>query len=173
MNILGRSWEYIATDVSEYGAGGNGGRMTFVYDTRKVWFQNIAGEVVLSGTNLISKNVEQNGKQEGRQFARTPFLVSFQAGWFKFDLCTVHIYFGAEYGDKLKRRIQEIDKISEEMGERAELGFKNKKNAMILLGDFNIVHPEHDTMKKLKKYKFEIPSNIQKPSNLKGDKYYD
>jgi len=28
-------------------------------------------------------------------------------------------------------------------------------------------------MKALKKYKFEIPKNIEKPNNIKGDKYYD
>ena len=30
------------------------------------------------------------------QFARTPFVVEFQSGWFKFILCTVHIYYGSD-----------------------------------------------------------------------------
>ena len=42
----------------------------------------------------------------GQQFARTPFVVSFQAGWFRFNLCTVHIYYGSETGQKLQRRIE-------------------------------------------------------------------
>lgn len=176
MDILGKDWDYIATDVSEFADGGNGERMTFVFDKRKVWFKNIAGEIVLSCTKLISENIEL---EEGstmkyeRQFARTPFIVSFQSGWFRFDLCTVHIYFGAESGEKLKRRIKEIDSIAKEIGDRATFSFKEKKQAVILLGDFNIVHPEHDTMKALKKYKFDIPANIQKPTNIKGTKYYD
>lgn len=177
MAVLGDEWDYIATDVSEFADGGNGERMTFVFDTRKVWFRNVAGEIVLSRTNLISENVEvpdedKNWMKQKRQFARTPFLVSFQAGWFHFDLCTVHIYFGAESGKKLQRRIKEIDAISEEIADRAKLSVKDDKTT-ILLGDFNIVHPDHNSMKALKKHKFKIPSNLQKPANVKGDKYYD
>lgn len=176
MNILGNDWDYIATDISEHSEGGNGERMTFVYDTRKVSFKNIAGEIVLSRANLVTKNVEDGAEdvpEHGRQFARTPFLVSFQAGWFHFDLCTVHIYFGSESGAKLKRRIAEIEQIAEEIKERSDIAFKNRKHAMILLGDFNIVHPEHKTMKALKKYKFKIPKKLDKASNLNLDKYYD
>jgi exonuclease III len=150
--------------------------MTFVYDTRKVSFKNIAGEIVLSRANLVSANVEdgtEDIKDHGRQFARTPFLVSFQAGWFHFDLCTVHIYFGSESGAKLKRRIAEIEQIAEEIKERSDIAFKNRKHAMILLGDFNIVHPEHETMKALKKHKFKIPKKLDRASNLNLDKYYD
>lgn len=175
MEILGQDWDYISTDVSEWKDGGNGERMTFVYDKRKIWFKNIAGEIVLSSTNLISNNVEMADDiavPQGRQFARTPFLVSFQSGWFNFDLCTVHIYFGAESGKKLKRRIKEIEGIAEEIGERATKSLKSK-DAMILLGDFNIVHPEHETMKALKKNKFKIPNKLNRPTNLNNDKYYD
>ena len=146
-----------------------------MYDKRKIWFKNIAGEIVLSSTNLISENVEMEdgiAVARGRQFARTPFLVSFQAGWFNFDLCTVHIYFGAESGKKLERRIKEIKGIAEEIGDRAKKSLKSK-DAMILLGDFNIVHPKHETMEALKKFKFEIPDKLNRPSNLKNDKYYD
>lgn len=177
MKILGREWEYIATDVSEYSDGGNGERMTFVYDTRKVRFKNIAGEIVLSRTKLLTENIEVDSEdgvdlKQGRQFARTPFLVSFQAGWFQFDLCTVHIYFGSESGDKLKRRIKEIETISKEISDRAKVSLENGKTT-ILLGDFNIVHPEHRTMQALKRQKFKIPKRVDRPSNIGQDKYYD
>ena len=175
MNILGRDWEFIATDVSEYADGGNGERMTFVYDTRKVRFKNIAGEIVISRTKLITDNIEIESSEkfsQGRQFARTPFLVSFQAGWFRFDLCTVHIFYGAESGDKLKRRIKEIETISNEISKRAEVSLENGKTT-ILLGDFNIVHPEHKTMQALRRQKFIIPKKVNKPSNIGQDKYYD
>jgi endonuclease/exonuclease/phosphatase family metal-dependent hydrolase len=176
MDILGRDWDYIATDVSEFAEGGNGERMTFVYDKRKVWFKNIAGEVVLSRAKLISENVvmeDNTNVSVGRQFARTPFLVAFQSSWFNFDICTVHIYFGAESGEKLIRRIKEIDTIAAELKDRAELSLEENKHAMLLLGDFNIVHPEHETMKALKKHKFKLPKKIEKPSNIGEDKYYD
>ena len=57
MKILGPSWDWIATDVTE-GSGGNGERLTYLYDKRKVWFQNIAGEIVLPANLLISANVK-------------------------------------------------------------------------------------------------------------------
>ena len=42
-----------------------------------------------------------------RQFARTPFVASFQAGWLKLNLATVHIYYGK--GDAgMERRKEEI-----------------------------------------------------------------
>ena len=177
MDLLGRNWSYIATDISDYADGGNGERMTFVWDTRKVWFKNIAGEVVLSRTNLISEAITVPKKDKKfnptkRQFARTPFLVSFQSGWLKFDVCTVHIYYGSESGQKLKRRIKEIDTIAKEISRRAEKALDQWKT-MILLGDFNIVHPDHQTMEKLMKYDFIIPESIKNPSNINKDKYYD
>jgi hypothetical protein len=45
----------------------------------------VAGEIVLPA---------KKGK-EPIQFNRTPFVVAFQAGWFKFNICTVHIYYGS------------------------------------------------------------------------------
>ena len=44
--ILGPWWKSIATDVTE-GTAGNGERMAFLYDTRKVAFACVAGEIVL------------------------------------------------------------------------------------------------------------------------------
>ena len=175
MDILGRDWDYIATDVSEWKDGGNGERMTFVYDKRKVWFKNIAGEVVLSASQLITEEItDPDNPQEkaGKQFARTPFIVSFQCGWFKFDLCTVHIYFGEERGAKLRRRIAEIEGIAAELKDRAKISLR-EKDALILLGDFNIVHPRHETMRALLDHGFQIPQPLVRPTNLGHDRYYD
>ncbi|WP_173203695.1 hypothetical protein [Sphingopyxis sp. BSNA05] len=44
---------------------------------------------------------------------------------------------------------------------------------MILLGDFNIVHPDHETMTALKRHGFRIPNALNRPSNLDLSKYYD
>ena len=82
MNILGPSWEYMTTDINPTKAG-NHEHMTFVYDTRKVSFEHMAGQIV---TN----------KQQ--QFVRTPYYAAFQSGWFRFSLCTVHILYG-DYKD--------------------------------------------------------------------------
>ncbi|MFQ6120827.1 MAG: endonuclease/exonuclease/phosphatase family protein [Methanosarcinales archaeon] len=160
MNILGRNWSFITTDVTE-GRSGNKERMTFVFDRNKVSFQNIAGEIVLPETKLIA------GK---RQFARTPFLVAFQSGWFKFMLCTVHIYYGAKYGAKFERRVKEIRKIGKFISKRAD---DDKKYNYILLGDFNIVTPDCETMYALEGSGFEVPDRLRRPTNIDEDKFYD
>ena len=84
----------------------------------------MAGQVVLDEKRLI----------EGKyQFARPPYLVSFRSGWFEFDLCAVNIFYGSPHGEKLQRRIGEIDTISKLMKHRVKTEDKN----VILLGDFN------------------------------------
>ena len=110
MRYLGHEWDYIATDITE-GRSGNEERMTFVYDTRKVSFQNVAGEIVLPKRDLV-------GDED--QIARTPFMVAFQSGWFRFKLCTVHIYYGEKTGVKFERRVKEIEKIGKFMAKREE-----------------------------------------------------
>lgn len=176
MKILGPSWDYIATDVSDSRAGGNGERMVFVYDKRKVWFQNIAGEIVLPKSLLISNSEITDTKERlasGKQFRRTPYIVSFQSGWFKFDLCTVHIYYGKGTAG-LKQRIQEIERIASYLSKRVDKAMENEFKSTILLGDFNILRPDHETMKALINNGFKVPKKIQSiKANVKNTFHYD
>lgn len=158
MYLLGPNYDYFVTDVTD-GNAGNDERMAFVYDKRKILFRKLIGEITIDKRYL---------EPDETQFARTPFFAAFQAGWFKFVLSTVHLYYGAASGAKLQRRIKEIDHIARTIASKAE---KEDEN-YILLGDFNIVSPEHETMKALKKHEFQIPEGIG-PSNLKGNMYYD
>lgn len=163
MRILGRNWRYIATDVTE-GASGNRERLVFVYDSAKVTFQNIAGEIVLPEGSLVT---------DTKQFARTPFMVAYQSGWFKFMLATVHIYYGKEGQNtpEFARRVAEIEKIALTIAERAK---EDAQHRFVLLGDFNIVSPEHKTMEALRKQGYFIhPELMKKPSNYKRDMHYD
>lgn len=166
MNLLGPSWKYIATDTTE-GVSGNGERMVFVFDSNKVQFKHIAGELVLP------KSAQVN---ETEQFARTPFLVRFQSGWFKFNLCTVHLYYGDTSGEGYKRRVAEIDAVAKFLKKRADEDGQN----YILLGDMNVVSTSDDTMKALKKHKFILPADLTMDnnalrwaSNMGMDKHYD
>ena len=183
MSHLGRQWDYIATDTS-----GNKERMVFVYDTHKVWFRNIAGEIVLPFKKLNKTEFEEfaesvqglsakefnklasdrDALNPNRQFDRTPFIVSFQSGWFKFKICTVHIYYGASSGIKLDRRKREIREVAKFLSKRAD---KDDEH-YILLGDFNIVSPEHGTMEALTDNGFTVPEKLHK-TNVKESKYYD
>jgi hypothetical protein len=183
VDILGSNWTYIASDVTDRNLGGNGERLTYLYDRRKVSFQRIAGEIVLPPALLVSTNVVEKPKDKpadkklqtrgvGRQFARTPYVASFQAGWFKFDICTVHIYYGEEKGEKLQERISEIRQIAKYFGGRADEALKAQR-ALILLGDFNVVSPEHETMKALLDAGFQIPQVLRRPTNIAQVNYYD
>lgn len=163
MKLLGSNWQYIVTDATAGSAGG-GERMAFLYDLTKVSFRNIAGEVVLP------KGIA-TGKGEV-QFARTPFLAAFQAGWFRFTICTVHIYYGKDTIDspELKRRVDEIKTIGNWFNKKS----RNENSNYILLGDFNIVDDSHPTMEALKKTGFYLPDDIKdKPTDLGGTKHYD
>jgi endonuclease/exonuclease/phosphatase family metal-dependent hydrolase len=177
MDILGSHWDYIATDETDSKLGGNGERMVFVYDTRKIKFQHIAGEIVLPPDMLISR-VEFKEDEEskkivaGNQFKRTPFLASFQSGWLKFDICTVHLYFGSKSGEKLEQRIEEIGAIADYLSTRADRAL-GEDRAMILLGDFNIVHPEHRTMQALLDNNFQVPQALQDKPTTGTEKHYD
>jgi len=115
VRILEPDWDYIATDESDRKNGGNGERLTYLFDKRKVRFQSIAGEIVLPADQLVTGNSDK-----GVQFARTPYVAMFQSGWFKFALCSVHIYFGAESGQKHKRRIKEIEGIAQYLKKRSD-----------------------------------------------------
>lgn len=165
--LLGDEWSYIVTGVTE-GVSGNGERMAFVFNTRRVSFTNLAGQIVLPRTRLVTTPGEDSG--EGLQFARAPYIASFQAGWFKFNLCTVHIYFGSDSGERLQRRIEEIRRIV------GHFQFLQQREVAdyILLGDFNIMHPEHRTMEALVDNGFRIPASLQGFStNLSQNRFYD
>jgi len=195
MRILGPDWDWIATDVTDERIGGNGERLTYLFDRRKVDFQNIAGELVLPTELLITEHLdpkddedgdgrrdkpdpsdptEIDGKPIGQQFRRTPFAARFQAGWFKFEICTAHLYYGESSGGPLQERIDEIRTIGSFFGDRAEAALAEDRS-LILLGDFNIVSREHEMMKGLTEAGFSVPEALAKapPTNEKKTMYYD
>jgi hypothetical protein len=125
-----------------------------------------AGEIVLPPNSLVG------GPQ---QFARTPFIASFQAGWLKINLATVHIYYGTGTAG-IEQRKEEIRRLTALLAERAKSDSNSDADGyFIALGDFNIVGPEHETMEALRTNDFVIPEPLQNVpgSNVKQDKFYD
>jgi len=185
-NILGEHWNYLVSDITE-GSAGNGERMAYLYDSRKVRFCNVAGEIVLPPK---ATKIKKTGNKKSTikyepiaQFSRTPYLVSFQSGWFKFYLCTVHILYGDD--KDVSKRTDEIKNIAMFFKKRALDENKydenndlwNRQN-FILLGDFNIIDRTNETFKALTyKTDFKIPDSLLKTnlegSNVLKDKYYD
>ena len=170
--ILGGWWKYIATDVTE-GTQGNRERMAFLYDSRKVRFGNVAGEVVVPPLEKRSKG-KKTTYDPNRQLYRTPFLCGFKAGWAKFMLCTVHIVFGKDTAEN-PNRIEEIKQVADFLAKRSEEETSWSKN-IILLGDFNIYDPKDVTMTQILNAGFTVPEELQRlPHTNTGKKkrHYD
>ena len=160
VRILGRWWDYLVTDVT-LGDQGNKERMAFVYDKRKVRFGGLAGEVVIPPVE--SEEDDETVYTPSEQLARTPYLCGFEAGWFKFMLSTVHIFYGEGVSDD-PRRVREIRQIAEMMAAKTRDEHSWAKN-LVLLGDFNIFRPEDVTYQALLEAGFSIPDGLQHVTN--------
>ena len=144
--------------------------------------QNIVGSSEADFPDLFNRN---------QQFARSPFVVGFKCGWLDVKLCTVHIYYGStpkrpfwmndsqyqdlkdDYMAVRKAEIRELARFfanrqkSERKRELKWLKDKGwdtvqSKSNYILLGDFNIVSPKHDTMQALTASGFQSPEGMEK-----------
>ncbi len=166
MSILGRWWKVLLTDVTE-GRPGNRERMAFLYDSRKVEFGGLAGEVVLPPTGQGAGNY-----LAADQLARTPYLAGFRVGWFRFTLCPAHILYGEDNPDDA-RRVQEIRDLSRFLAARTRERHAWAHN-MVLLGDFNIFDPGDITMEAITEAGFFVPEALRsRPSNAPRTKHYD
>jgi exonuclease III len=165
--LLGEWWDYIVTDVVP-GRAGNQERIAFVFDSRKIRFDHLAGEVTLPSDRAGS-----------RQLSRSPFLCAFRSGWRRTSLCSVHIYYGSDDPNDPTRvaEIDELSKLLDKRNMRRENESDGEPENIILLGDFNIFNRTGDkTSKALSKNNFVIPKAIQEipaGGNLARDKYYD
>ncbi len=128
LKVLGHHWSLILTDVSK-GSSGNGERMAYIFDTRRVNLSGLAGELVVPNewVNKISTNALDE------QFVRTPYAVSFRSNKQTFILVTLHI----KYGKKSKERIKELKGIAQWLADWASNINVYHQN-LITLGDFNI-----------------------------------
>ena len=121
MKWLGPEWSFIMTDKNE-GHQGGWERMAFLYDTRRVQLSGLAGEVV------IPVDVDY---PIDRQFARSPYAVSFRANDQTFLLVTFHIDAGSD-----EERNPELETTAEWMADWAR-DLNDWDHNLILLGDFN------------------------------------
>jgi endonuclease/exonuclease/phosphatase family metal-dependent hydrolase len=128
MKTLGPAWRFLMTDVSRGSAGG-GERMAFVFDASRVELSGLAGELVVPPEWL--DRIAPDALR--RQFARTPYAVSFQAGGATLILVTMHVL----YGNAAAERVPELKAIAEWMADWARQVNRWHHN-LVLLGDFNI-----------------------------------
>ncbi|GJM32814.1 MAG: deoxyribonuclease [Saprospiraceae bacterium] len=128
LKLLGENWSFILTDVTE-GNAGNGERMAFIFDTRRIKLSGLACELVVPKERLNA--IGEEALRE--QFARTPYAVSFRSESTTFILVTLHIL----YGKRAKDRIPELKAIADWMADWASDVNAYDQN-LIALGDFNV-----------------------------------
>lgn len=128
LKVLGEEWSMILTDVNK-GDSGNGERMAYLFDTRRVKLSGLAGELVVP--NEWTKIITADALNE--QFVRTPYAVSFKSKNQTFILVTLHIL----YGKKTSDRIKELKGIAKWLSDWAK-DINAYHHNLIVLGDFNI-----------------------------------
>ncbi|MDG1573304.1 endonuclease/exonuclease/phosphatase family protein [Robiginitalea sp. M366] len=131
----------------------------------------------VNGSDFRLRFPENSFDDSFKQFARTPFLIAFQTGWLKINLCTVHIYYGDSSDPSiLNQRRDEIRQLTKALADKAKSEFKEDSETFLgVLGDFNIIGEGHPTMAALKSNDFVIPQELQDipGSNVERNKAYD
>jgi endonuclease/exonuclease/phosphatase family metal-dependent hydrolase len=128
LKLLGDDWAFILTDVTQ-GSAGNDERLAFLFDTRRVKPSGLACELVV----WVEDTTNVSAGALDRQFARTPYAVSFISSGQTFILITLHI----NYGKKAADRVPELKAIADWLAGWAEREYGWDHN-VIALGDFNI-----------------------------------
>jgi hypothetical protein len=170
---LGSEWDYLVTDVTE-GTAGNRERMAFLFDTRKVRFGGVAGEVAIPPVEKKGPDGKKTVYEPSRQLVRSPYICGFQAGWARFMLCTVHVIFGEDVKDD-PRRVEEVRQIAVFLADRAR-GKSTWSRNLVLLGDFNIFSRSDVTLKQITDAGFIVPQEIRDlgpTSTGSRERYYD
>lgn len=154
--LLGPNWDYFVSDLSKH-TGGNNEGMAFFYNKNKLFFRRLIGELVIDPDEL----------PDSTQFARSPYFAAFQAGWFRFVLCSTHIVFGETDEAGLQKRADEIALLRKMLVHRA----RNEDQVYVLLGDMNVDKKDGKIMRALQGRGMEVP--VFPPSNMKRNKFYD
>lgn len=130
LKVLGPEWGLILTDTTR-GRAGNDERLAFIFDLRRVRPSGLACELVIPDEQLEKDAIQEGALQ--RQFARTPYAVSFLCAGRTFTLVTLHVI----YADKPADRIGELKAIADWLADwAAELDDYGQN--LVTLGDFNV-----------------------------------
>jgi endonuclease/exonuclease/phosphatase family metal-dependent hydrolase len=171
LKLMGGHWGLALTDVTR-GDPGNDERMAFLFDTRKVQLSGLACEIVVPQQDL--DDVEPGALD--RQFARTPYAVSFRSAGKTFILVTLHVL----YGQGPAARVPELTAIARWLSDWAQ-DINAWDHNLIALGDFNIDRHDDPLYRAFTSTGLEVPLDLhQVPRTLFSDpdapnlsKFYD
>ena len=168
MKLLGSSWSFILTDVNR-GSAGNGERMAYLFDTRRVSLSGLANELVVPKEWLQA--VGDQAVLTG-QFVRSPYAVSFRSENRTFILVTLHV----KYGRASRDRVAELAGIARWIQDWATSIHAYDQN-LIALGDFNIDARGDLLARTFLQHGLYIPPALQDPAVTRSifdeTRYYD
>jgi len=139
MKLLGKDWCYLINDVTE-GKDGNSERFAYLYDTRRVNFSGLAGEI------LLWKELFEDGDAEKDfQLKRTPYITGFRAGWKSFSLLNVHLQpEDSKTGREIRKK--EVNLLMKALDAKKKRK-TNWTDNIIILGDFNLYKKDTEIVK--------------------------
>jgi hypothetical protein len=166
MKDLGPDWAFVLTDVTQ-GKAGNDERLAFVFDLRRVRPAGLACELVIS-----EEQTHVRGTSDlVRQFARTPYAVSFLSAGQTFLLVTLHVLWGTVPADRIPELRGIAQWIARWSDELASWGHN-----LIALGDFNIDRKDDEAFKAFTSTGLRAPKELDAvPRTIFGDAqgFYD
>ena len=171
MKTLGPQWQFLMTDVT-LGASGGGERIAFVFDASRAQLSGLAGELVVPPEWLAE--IGPDAMQ--RQFARTPYAVSFRTDKATFILVTLHVL----YGGSSTARLPELHATARWMADWAQQSHRWHHN-LLALGDFNIDRRDDRLWQAFTSTGLSVPEALQNvprsifadPENPQREKFYD
>jgi endonuclease/exonuclease/phosphatase family metal-dependent hydrolase len=168
IRLLGKDWSFIMTDVTK-GDAGNGERLAFIFNTRRVKLSGLACEIVVPEEQL-KKNIGSDALD--KQFARSPYAVAFKAKGKTFVLLTLHVLYGDD--SKSPGRVAELRAIADWMYDWSKQ-LQQWNQSLIILGDFNIEREGDPAYNAFVSKNLYIPEEIRNlPSTIfKEIKLYD
>ncbi len=175
LKVLGERWGFLMTDVVR-GDPGNDERMAFLFDTERVKPSGLACELVLP--EVARAGIPDPANTFQRQFARTPYAVSFLSSGATFIMVTLHVVYGS--GSSTEDRQRELKAIATWLADWAT-DAKAYDHNLIALGDFNIDRVGDPLYNAFSSTGLSTPSDLNavprtifaKPGEPEKDKHYD
>ncbi len=149
IHILGPRWNFLVSDVSA-GSHNNYERLAYLFDTSRVSLSGLAGEIVIPDHDHAKYGLSEDSFK--KQFARSPYAVSFRSDLTTCILVTVHI----DFGDVAKERLPEIRALARWLADWAG-DVNTYHHNLITLGDFNLERSNSELYQAFEEHGLSVP----------------
>lgn len=172
LELLGDDYTVILTDPTEDDFGDDE-RLAFVFDRSRLDADGLACELVIP-LNWRRKSAATRNTLD-RQFARTPYAVSFRRREAILTLVTLHVYWGSKSAQGVAERARELDAIAAWLRDWARDPDSWDQN-LICLGDFNIDRRGSTLWQAFTSSGLTVPEKLESPRMVAGkplEHFYD